>query len=122
LFQSSAEVDKMLSTISAVLGLAVTIQAAPAPAPASEVVRRSTFSAPAVHNANFVRNGTAALLKAYAKHHLIPTKEMPEAFLNELLAKRQDGSATAVPSGGVEVCKLTMVIRCFKEPGIGTCL
>ncbi len=112
----------MLSTISAVLGLAVTIQAAPAPAPASEVVRRSTFSAPAVHNANFVRNGTAALLKAYAKHHLIPTKEMPEAFLNELLAKRQDGSATAVPSGGVEVCKLTMVIRCFKEPGIGTCL
>jgi aspergillopepsin I len=59
------------------------------------------FSAPAVHNANFHRNGTLAMLKAYAKHHLTPTKEMPSAFMSEL-QRRQDGSAPATPSDGVE--------------------
>jgi hypothetical protein len=61
----------MLSTIT-VLALAVAAQAAPA----STLVGSKQFSAPAVHNANFQRNGTLAMLKAYAKHHLTPTKEM----------------------------------------------
>jgi hypothetical protein len=87
---------KMLSTIT-VLALAVAAQAAPA----ANVARSSKYSVPAVHNPNFVRNGTAAMLKAYAKHHLTPTREMPSAFLNAL-QKRQDGSAPADPSDGVE--------------------
>jgi hypothetical protein len=68
----------------------------------------SKFSAPAVHNVNFVRNGTAAMLKAYAKHHLTPTHEMPSEFMAEV-RKRQDGSATAVPSDGVEYLVTTSV-------------
>jgi hypothetical protein len=68
----------------------------------------SKFSAPAVHNPNFVRNGTAAMLKAYAKHHLTPTHEMPSEFLAEI-QRRQDGSATAVPSDGVEYLVTTSV-------------
>ncbi len=95
----------MLSTIT-VLALAVAAQAAPAPA--VNVIGSKTFSAPAVHNANYVRNGTAAMLKAYAKHHLTPTREMPEAFM-AALGKRQDGSATAVPSDGVEYLVSTSV-------------
>ncbi|CZR62848.1 probable aspartic proteinase precursor [Phialocephala subalpina] len=96
----------MLSAI--VLALAAAAQAAPAPAPASNVQGSTAFSAPAVHNANFIRNGTAAMLKAYAKHNLKPTHEMPEAFM-AALAKRQDGSATAVPSDGVEYLVSTVV-------------
>lgn len=86
----------MLSTIT-VLALAVAAQAAPS----ASIFGNKQFSVPAVHNANFHRNGTLAMLKAYAKHHLIPTKEMPSAFLNEL-QRRQDGSAPASPSDGVE--------------------
>jgi hypothetical protein len=41
------------------------------------------------------------MLRAYAKHNLIPTREMPSAFLSEL-QKRQDGSATASPSNNAE--------------------
>lgn len=36
------------------------------------------------------------MLKAYGKHNLSPTKEMPASFLNSL-KKRQDGSAPAIP-------------------------
>lgn len=93
----------MISTIT-VLALALAAQAAPA-----GIVTGSTkFSAPAVHNANFVRNGTAAMLKAYAKHHLTPTHEMPREFIAEI-QRRQDGSATAVPSDGVEYLVSTSV-------------
>ncbi len=97
----------MLSSIS-ILAFVIAAQAVPAPAPAVNVIGSSTFSATAVHNANFTRNGTAAMLQAYAKHHLIPTKEMPAAFLSEL-QKRQDGSATAFPSNGIEYLVTTSV-------------
>ena len=98
----------MLSTLS-VLALAIAAHAAPAPAPApAGSLGSSTFSVPAVHNANFQRNGTAALLKAYAKYNLKPTKQMPAAFMSAL-KKRQDGSATAVPSNGVEYLVTTSV-------------
>lgn len=93
----------MLSSLT-VLALAVAAQAAPT----SNVIGSKSFSAPAIHNPNFVRNGSAALMKAYAKHHLTPTKELPAAFLNEL-GKRQDGSATASPSNGVEYLVSTSV-------------
>lgn len=82
----------------AVLALAAVAQAAPASqaAPVSKA-----FSIPAVHNVNHVRNGTAAMLKAYRKWNLTPTKPVSESFLSELLAgvlsKRQDGSVTASP-------------------------
>jgi aspergillopepsin I len=49
-----------------------------------------------------VRNGTAALLKAYAKHGLVPTREVPKWFTEALaptLGKRQNGQAPAVPNG-----------------------
>ncbi|KAF8859833.1 acid protease [Acephala macrosclerotiorum] len=99
----------MLSVIT-VLALAAAAQAAPAPAPApaANVQGSTAFSATAVHNSNFIRNGTAAMLKAYAKHNLKPTHDMPESFL-AALAKRQDGSATAVPSDGVEYLVSTVV-------------
>ncbi|RDW62222.1 putative aspartic proteinase [Coleophoma cylindrospora] len=90
----------MLSSITTILALAAAARAAPAPAPAAEISGLPTFSVPAVHNSNFVRNGTAALLKAYAKHGLTPTREMPSEFYG--LGKRQDSSATASPAGGVE--------------------
>lgn len=93
----------MLSALS-VLAIAAAVQAAPAP----EVFGATTWSAPAVHNANFARNGTAAMLKAYAKHHLTPTKEMTVGFLAEL-QKRQDGSATAFPADGAEYLVTTSV-------------
>ena len=48
------------------------------------------------------------MLKAYAKFHLKPTHEMPSGFMAEI-KKRQDGSATAVPSGGVEYLVSTTV-------------
>lgn len=86
----------MLSTIT-VLALAVAAQAAPA----ANAVGNKQYSVPAAHNPGFTRNGTAAMLKAYAKHHLTPTREMPSAF-TDALRKRQDGSAPADPSDGVE--------------------
>jgi len=54
--------------------------------------RGKTFSVTAAHNDKFVRNGTAAMLKAYAKyglHSLHP---------DSVLRKRQDGSVTATPA------------------------
>ena len=76
-------------------------QAAPAAVSGSAPDGNSRFSAHAVHNPNYLRNGTAAMLKAYAKYNLKPTREMPKAF-TESLSRRQDGSVTAVPSDGVE--------------------
>jgi hypothetical protein len=92
----------MLSSIISILafGAAVT-HAAPAAVAVAGVVGNSRFTVPAVHNSNYVRNGTAALLKAYAKYNLKPTREMPVAF-TESLRKRQDGSVPAHPDGGVE--------------------
>ncbi|KAB8295874.1 hypothetical protein EYC80_008695 [Monilinia laxa] len=90
----------MLSQITAVLALGATIaQAAPAPAVAAQGT--ASHSVPAIHNPNFVRNGTAALLKAYAKYHIKPTKPVSEAFTSAL-QKRQDSSVTATSTGGVE--------------------
>lgn len=88
----------MLATASTVLALAIAVQAAPAPASqTSNLIGSTAFSAEALHQ-DVVRNGTAAMLKAYAKHHLIPTKEMPAAFLDHL-AKRQNGAvSTVLPS------------------------
>ncbi|KAG4437692.1 hypothetical protein IFR05_006816 [Cadophora sp. M221] len=88
--------------------LVLAIGASAIPAPAVNVVGNTAFSAPAVHNHNYHRNGTAAMLKAYAKHHLTPTKKMPAEFL-AALQKRQDGSATAFPSDGVEYLVTTSV-------------
>lgn len=48
------------------------------------------------------------MLKAYAKYHLKPTLEVPEAF-TAAIQKRQDGSATAVPNQGVEYLVSTSV-------------
>ncbi|KAG0650345.1 Aspergillopepsin-1 [Hyphodiscus hymeniophilus] len=90
----------MLSII-AVLAVVVAAQATPAPASALDIDFDVEFSIPAVHNPDYVRNGTAAMLKAYAKHYLTPTREMPEAFMSAL-HKRQDGSVSAEPSGGAE--------------------
>jgi len=85
----------MLSSLF-VLGLAAAAQAAPT----SNIKASPQFSVTAVKNLNYQRNGTAAMLKAYAKHGLIPTKLMPSAFNN--LNKRQDGSVPADSAGGVE--------------------
>ncbi|KAG9234102.1 putative endothiapepsin [Amylocarpus encephaloides] len=88
------------------------VQAAPAPVqPVPELVGSSQFSAPAVKNPSYTRNGTAALLKAYAKHSLVPTQEFSPAFMAELssLKKRQDGSAPAMPYEGVEYLVSTTV-------------
>jgi len=92
----------MLSSIISILALGAAVsQAAPAPVPNAGFIGSSRFTVPAVHNANYMRNGTAAMLKAYAKFHLKPTREMPEAF-TQSLRKRQDGSVTAVPNDGSE--------------------
>ena len=48
------------------------------------------------------------MLKAYAKHHLTPTRELPSAFMSEV-QRRQDGSAPAVPADGVEYLVATTV-------------
>ncbi|TVY91799.1 Penicillopepsin [Lachnellula willkommii] len=84
------------------LALAIGAQAAPLDTNSTTSVQGSkSFSAPAVYNPNFTRNGTAALLKAYAKHKLTPTKNFSEAFhsaLSNSIQKRQDGSAPAVPT------------------------
>ncbi|CAG8957721.1 hypothetical protein HYFRA_00000057 [Hymenoscyphus fraxineus] len=93
----------------ALLALAAAASAAPVAEVAEvAVVGSSDFSAPAIKNPNYVRNGTAALLKAYAKHNLSPPQECAEAFTAELNGlksakrKRQDSSAPASPSEGVE--------------------
>jgi hypothetical protein len=69
-----------------------------------------TFSVPAVHNDNYHRNGTLALLKAYAKYGLTPSH--PESILNSLLGlvRRQDGSVPAKPdTNDVEyVCQVSI--------------
>ena len=66
------------------------------------------WSAAAVYNSDYVRNGTAAMLKAYAKYYLRPTHEMPPEFMAEI-QKRQDGSAKAVPTDGVQYVVQTTV-------------
>jgi aspergillopepsin I len=92
----------MLSSIISIVALGATIaRAAPVADPAAGFVGNSRFSVPAVHNPNYVRNGTKALLKAYAKYNIKPTREVPDAF-TEALARRQDGSVTAVPNDGSE--------------------
>lgn len=91
---------KMISSLTIVLALAVAAQAAPTSERAV-----SSFSLPAVHNTAGVRNGTAAMLKAYSKWGLTPTKLFSDNFLSQLnlLGKRQDGSAPASPdSNNVE--------------------
>lgn len=66
--------------------------------------RGKTFSITAAHNGKFVRNGTAAMLKAYAKYGLHSLH--PES----VLGKRQDGSVTATPAAqDVEyICPVTI--------------
>jgi len=92
----------MLSSIISIIALGVAVaHAAPAALPVAELVGNSRFTVTAVHNANYVRNGTAAMLKAYAKYKLKPTMEMPKAF-TETLSRRQDSSVPAIPNGGSE--------------------
>jgi aspergillopepsin I len=83
---------KMLS-LTTVLALAIAAQAAPTERASS------SFTIPAVHNTNNVRNGTAAMLKAYKKFNLKPTQQFSDSFLNEIASsrKRQDGTVTASP-------------------------
>lgn len=90
-----------------ILSLAIAAQAAPTPIEDAVVAVQgaSAFSASAVHNPNYVRNGTLALLRAYAKYNLKPSQEFTPEFLAELhqaKQKRQDSSAPASPSAGIE--------------------
>jgi hypothetical protein len=92
----------MLSSIIAIIAIGVAVaHAAPVAVTGAGLVGNSRFTVPAIHNANYVRNGTAAMLKAYAKYKLKPTMEMPKAF-TESLSRRQDGSVPAVPNDGSE--------------------
>src|SRR5690349_5780582 len=105
-------ISKMHSVVGLFALAVAAVQAAPAPVqPAPELVGSTQFSAPAVKNPSYTRNGTAALLKAYAKHNLVPTQEFSPAFMAELsnLKKRQDGSAPAIPYEGVEYLVSTTV-------------
>ena len=90
----------MLSSMIAIITLGVAVAPA-APVTISVAGLLGNFTVPAVHNANYVRNGTAAMLKAYAKYKLKPTMEMPKAF-TESLSRRQDGYVPAVPNDGSE--------------------
>lgn len=85
----------MLS-IATVVALAVAAQAAP-----TERTGSGSFSLPAVHNPNHVRNGTAAMLKAYKKFNLQPSSSqlLSDSFRNAISKsrKRQDGTVTASP-------------------------
>lgn len=97
----------MLSTISILALAGVVVQAAPRPridSPMVSMVGSKQFSAPAIKNPHAVRNGTAAMLKAYAKHNLTPTQDFSPAFMAELnqLKKRQDTSVPAIPYQQVE--------------------
>ncbi|CAD6444014.1 39f229bb-fcb0-47b6-b0d1-2994cee8a9ff [Sclerotinia trifoliorum] len=92
----------MLSQITAFLALGAIAHAAPAPVPAGATAAGAgAHSVPAIHNPNHVRNGTAALLKAYAKYHIQPTQPMSDAFMSAL-RKRQDSSVTATPADAAE--------------------
>jgi aspergillopepsin I len=82
----------MVACINIILLLSSAIGAFAAPAIKA---RGQTFSVPAVHNENSTRNGTAALLKVYAKYGLKPTSA--DNILSSVLEKRQDGSAPATP-------------------------
>jgi len=89
----------MLSALTTVLALAAAVQAAPAPVSESVAIRATgsgRHTVPALRQSSYVRNGTAAMLKAYRKHNLTPTREMPASFMSSL-SKRQDGSAPASP-------------------------
>ncbi|KFZ24808.1 hypothetical protein V502_00718 [Pseudogymnoascus sp. VKM F-4520 (FW-2644)] len=80
------------------LALFISAAVSVAAAPAAEGRAATTFSVPAVHNGNYHRNGTLALLKAYAKYGLTPSE--PDSILNLLLGnlvKRQDGTVPAKP-------------------------
>lgn len=93
------------------LALFVSAAASVAAAPAAESRATSSFSVPAIHNENYQRNGTLALLKAYAKYGLTPSE--PDSILNLLLGnlvKRQDGTVPAKPdSQNVEyICEVTI--------------
>lgn len=93
------------------LALFVSAAASVAAAPAAEARAATTFSVPAVHNGNYHRNGTLALLKAYAKYGLTPSE--PDNILNLLLGnlvKRQDGTVPAKPdSDNVEyICEVNI--------------
>lgn len=90
----------MLSQITAFLALGASIAQA-APAPETFAQGSGAHSVQAIRNPNYVRNGTASLLKAYAKHHVKPTQQMSGEFMTAL-RKRQDGSASAIPSDGAE--------------------
>ncbi|TGO22853.1 hypothetical protein BPAE_0152g00080 [Botrytis paeoniae] len=98
----------MLSHITAFLALGAIAQAAPTPAPAAASSGSASHSVTAIHNPNYVRNGTASLLKAYAKYHIQPTQPMSDAFMSAL-QKRQDSSAPAFPVDGVEYLVPTTV-------------
>ncbi|RFU30355.1 hypothetical protein B7463_g5970, partial [Scytalidium lignicola] len=94
----------MLSSVATILAFSAALsQAAPLDLEARnvEVSGATHFSVPAAHNSNYVRNGTAALLKAYAKYGITPTRKMHSAF-TEALSKRQDSTAPASPANGVE--------------------
>jgi hypothetical protein len=92
----------MLFSIIPIIAFGVAISQA-APAPLAGLVGSSRFTVPAIHNPNYVRNGTAAMLKAYAKYNLKPTRKMPTAFTESLsLRRRQDGSVPAIPNDGSE--------------------
>jgi len=65
--------------------------------------RGKTFSISAIHNDKFVRNGTAAMLKAYAKYG------MNFSNADSVLGRRQDSSTTANAVGRVEyTCPVTI--------------
>ncbi|KAF7899810.1 hypothetical protein EAF00_004146 [Botryotinia globosa] len=98
----------MLSHITAFLALGAIAQAAPTPAPAAASSGSASHSVTAIHNPNYVRNGTASLLKAYAKYHIQPTQPMSDAFMSAL-QKRQDSSAPAFPVDRVEYLVPTTV-------------
>lgn len=91
----------MRVSLTAVLALSIAgVSAAPA-APASELARsvaprKGSFEVTAKFNKDGIRSGKAALHKAYRKHNLSPTREMPT-----FLGRRDNGEVTAnVESGG----------------------
>lgn len=92
------------------LALFISAAASVAAAPIVEDRSATSFSVPAIHN-GATRNGTLALLKAYAKYGLTPSH--PDNILNTLLGnlvKRQDGSVPAKPdSANVEyICEVSI--------------
>jgi len=91
----------MLSTIFTVLALAITTQAAPAPALSTNPMNFSTersFSLPASRNPSHVRNGTAALLQAYRKFNIKPTLNMPPEFTRALFSRSPNAITGSTPA------------------------